>query len=701
MSDYIIKVSATNYAGAITFEDYYDLYYLKELNRISEFRFTAYSLSDAQKAVLIEGNIVYILYGTNLILKGEIRKANRDDTVDDYYIEGNGMEIKLLDRDVRGREQWDDTEADTIIKSLISGIITEGTIESAIKVGFRAEEDSVLRACVSLAKAIDWDWYVDQGQGEVVYPGDTLYPAGTLYPSPGVDFDIDKFCFIGHKGETDSQETFQVDEDIFKIDRNKDVDNVFNVVRVLGYGDGINQIMSESFYATTNRATLSAAISASGTSLTVTEDISNFSASGNLRCGREWFIYSSKNDGTKTFTISTRGNIPGTNPPTDNPYYIAAYAHKKGAEIIDLQYSNTGFATKPTAQAGTSIATYGLRDNVYPDQAIRNQTTVDLLAQRLVNKYKISVERIELTTAKESLTAKIGDSVKIIGKEWLYPADTLYPNDSMYPGYASETYRVLKLEFNYEDYSMSLVLGNAIDFFLESIGELQKKMNITSVYGLGNTCLYSVQSYENCDVSHPLHLRFFLPPEVVALNHAYLSFKIKQYRAYTGQTPAGGGHTTPSGGGSTSGASQSYNIRGQLILTKQRKDVAVCPGECATPFDCYLVTDVSSPYYWSRKEHTHTTPNHTHEVSNHTHDMAYGISEASESSPSITVKVGEDGGSLTEISGSPFAAGSNKLDISGLIKAVGTDKWIDVEFTPNQIRRIEANCYVQVFIESK
>lgn len=123
---------------------------------------------------------------------------------------------------------------------------------------------------------------------------------------------------------------------------------------------------------------------------------------------------------------------------------------------------------------------------------------------------------------------------------------------------------------------------------------------------------------------------------------------------------------------------------------------------------------VVGAYYFSLKshfhgmEHTHNCPDHTHEVSNHTHqvsnhqhDMAYEISEASESSPSITVKVGEDEGSLTEISGSPFEEGSDKFDISDLIKAVGVDKWIDIEFTPNQIRRIEANCYVQVFIESK
>ena len=327
---------------------------------------------------------------------------------------------------------------------------------------------------------------------------------------------------------------------------------------------------------------------------------------------------------------------------------------------------------------------------------------------------------------------------------------------------------------------------------LENIrSALQRQVDIADVWMHGAGNIYSVQSYENCDVAHPLHLRFFLPPEVKYLNRVLLNFKIKQYRAYTGTTPSGGGSTTPSGGGSTtpsgggstSGSSSKVTsdaaaqqsstataanyITGFIITATNPQNYAKYDHKhkILTPYygdymailgvrsrnvsriylgtdwadvgaDGHFWTEVGGDYQYvyghlptslspavdiTKKEHTHlvdmpghnmehthttpahthTTPNHTHATPDHTHAMTYAIYEASETSPSITVKVGEDGGSLTEIKDSPFTTGKTKLDITDLVRTVGMDKWIDVEFTPNQIRRIEANAYIQVFIESK
>ena len=723
MADYNIKISATNYAGATAFTDFFDLRYKKELNKLSEFGVTVYNPSTAQKALIKEGNLVYILYGTSLVLKGEIRNVDKDESNDTYTIDGNGMEIKLHDQGVRGRTQWDDTAADDIIKSLISGVMAEGTIEAALEVGFRAEEDSILKSVMSLARDIGWDWYVDQDE----------------------TYDTDRLNFVAHMGSTAVTESFSATTDALDISRKKDVDSVYNVVRVFGYGDGLNQIMSESFAATSNRATLSAEISATVHSLTVNEDISGFPASGDLRCGREWIKYAYKNNGTKTFSGLTRGRIPGTNPPSDNPYYIDAYAHKKGAEVIDLQYSDNGFPTKATAESGSSINIYGLKENTYPDQSIVHQSTVDLLAQRLVSKYETPIARAEFIAMKETLTADIGDLVRVGFIDMLYPSADLYPSAGLYPGHMSATYRLIAYEFDNVEYTMRLTLGNAADDFLRDISELQKNLDIASVYGLGNTIPIYIQSYENCDPAHPLHLRFFLPPELKAINHVYLNFRIQQYRAYTKMTPAGGGHTTPAGGGHTSEASSesttdaqqdSNYVYGKIMTSYEGVDLVEfehthyldeVPGTTTSPgggaklagrwialaLSSYENFSIKAHYHGMQhthfcpnhthtvSNHTHTISNHTHTVSDHTHDMSYGIYEASESSPSITVKVGEDGGSLTEISGSPFTSDQMKVDITDLVRGVGTDKWIDIEFTPNQIRRMETNLYGQGFIESK
>jgi len=764
MSEYVIKITATNYAAAVEFPYYYRLWYRKELNKISAFRVTVFLLTTEQKALVKEGNLIYLLYGSELILKGEIRNVDKNDADEEWTLEGNGMEIKLHDRTIRGRKQWNDDAADAIVKELISGIMDEGTIEPAIKVGFRAEEDSVLRSIMSLANAIGYDWYVDQAVG----------------------FDTDRLNFVAHYGSETVTETFSASETAIDIIRHKDVDKVYNVIRVMGYGDGVNQIMSESFAATANRATLAAEISADATSLTVAEAIDSFPSSGDLRCGREWIKYSAKNNETKTFSGLTRGHIPVVNPPTDNPYYIGAYAHKKGAQIIDLQYSASGYPSFDDAQSGSSIAVYGLRENVYPEQSIMHQTTVDLLAQRLINKYERPIERAEFIAAQEVLIADIGDHVRLQFLDSLYPSATLYPSVGLYPGHLSATLRVIAYEFNEDEYTLRLTLGGASEDFLEDISQLQKNLDTSSVYGLGNTCIYSIQSYENCDAMHPLHLRFFLPEEIKAINHVFLSFKIKPYRAYTGTTPAGGGgttpagggHTTPAGGGSTSGATGDYFLlwtigtymspvvyvslrthyhsgpshthsgpshthtipfveasldyevglvgnqhglrcsgggSGNWATTNSDGTGATGPGGTGNTGDAsgnnfisFLpITDVSQNEVPTRLHthtypaHTHTVLDHEHTISDHQHAMTYQIYEASHSSPSIIVKVGEDGGSLTEVSDSPFTEDQNKCDITTLVKAEGVNKWIDVEFTPNQVLRIEANCHVQGFIESK
>jgi len=317
----------------------------------------------------------------------------------------------------------------------------------------------------------------------------------------------------------------------------------------------------------------------------------------------------------------------------------------------------------------------------------------------------------------------------------------------LYPGNASATYRLIAAEFDDAEFTMRLTLGNAADDFLRDVSELQKNLDIASMYGLGNTIPIFVQSYENCDPTHPLHLRFFLPPELKAINHTYLNFKIEQYRAYTKVTQTGSAHTHQITG-KTSGYSGSHShgfgsgettqaqddewySYGYLVGSSTIKDlveyshthtVDEAPGESDTPsgglIDGARVITAMGPYgQYSLMSHSHklqgattqTETSHSHTISGiatdsesaHTHEMTYEIKEATETSPSITVKVGEDGGSLTEISGSPFTTDQTKRDITDLVRAVGVDKWIDIEFTPNQIRRIEANLYGQGFIESK
>lgn len=92
-----------------------------------------------------------------------------------------------------------------------------------------------------------------------------------------------------------------------------------------------------------------------------------------------------------------------------------------------------------------------------------------------------------------------------------------------------------------------------------------------------------------------------------------------------------------------------------------------------------------------------------------TNDLDYGIVEENfpSGSPELEVVAGEEGDE-SAVSGSPFSiseGSSQKIDITNAIRDAGTEKWMNVKFTPkngtdhNRIR-IESNAYIKLFIES-
>jgi hypothetical protein len=54
----------------------------------------------------------------------------------------------------------------------------------------------------------------------------------------------------------------------------------------------------------------------------------------------------------------------------------------------------------------------------------------------------------------------------------------------------------------------------------------------------GATNIYAIPVYENCDATHYLNLRFFLPSKAVAINDVRLNFQLENYRAYEASNSA-------------------------------------------------------------------------------------------------------------------------------------------------------------------
>lgn len=371
ISGYYIKIS-----GVLFTPDYFtDLTYKIKLNQMWDCSAKFFGLSTTQETYMNENNTFWLYTETDkLILAGRVQKKTYDDEMDEYTLEVNDDSVLLYDTVYPTRQQFTNTNPSTIVNYLISGVMSAGTIDSNLNpVSFRIEHDSRLGAIASLGKICDVDWWVSHD----------------VSMNPQLNFTT--------KGNNpaDAVETFDLGVDVFKVDRLKKSYEVWNVIRTMGYGDGINQKTSEDYHATTTQRTNLVSNLVSGyTTLCAVQDVSNFNNSGVLRIGIEEINYTSRNTVNNEFAGLSRG----TNNTT-------VYTHDIGIEVYDIaQY------TKTSPETGSSIDTYGIKENVYTDRSIRDQNTLDLLAQRLLNKYYDTVERIKVSVDKEFLaSADVGD----------------------------------------------------------------------------------------------------------------------------------------------------------------------------------------------------------------------------------------------------------------------------------------------------
>ena len=177
-----------------------------------------------------------------------------------------------------------------------------------------------------------------------------------------------------------------------------------------------------------------------------------------------------------------------------------------------------------------------------------------------------------------------------------------------------------------------------------------------------------------------------MPEKAIAINKVLLNFKLKNFRAYTNstQTSSGGTSHTHTVTISSSG-DHGHNIG---YLTDD--------WGCDSGYPCTVAIGSTT----GSGDHTHGTIVSTAE-NTHTHNitMSFGIYEISLSSPSVDVYTGEDGGTMTKKG--TYTTDQTNLDITNEIRDIGAGKWINIQFRPNKKMRIEANAYIQIFIQSE
>lgn len=301
-----------------------------------------------------------------------------------------------------------------------------------------------------------------------------------------------------------------------------------------------------------------------------------------------------------------------------------------------------------------SVTAYGSREVNMVDRRFNEQAALDDEMQEHTDTHAEPIESVPcmITTYDwYDLDLDVGDTVTIEDE-----------NTGI-----SGSYRIKKASIH--PVTTDLEITNSTPRLSSELQDIRRQLHIDGSYMQGATNIFQVQSYENCDTTHPLNVRFRLPNDVVHVNKVLFGFKFEDYRAYHSAVTDEGSHTHSLGMWTENASYETF-----LVGVEDRggggKVLVVASGGPSAS-----VSDSGS---------------------NHTHPVTFGIHEIALASPSVVVTAGIDG---SETAVGTYTADQTDVDIVSNISSVGN--WMNVKFVPNKEMRIEANVYVKCFIKSE
>ena len=365
------------------------------------------------------------------------------------------------------------------------------------------------------------------------------------------------------------------------ISNESDANSLANIVTVLGAGDGINQLCTNTLGATCDRnclkdgeSFLSADLAAATTDHLCVYDTTGYKAtSGTVCIDGECIGYGTKNatclitltrgagSGTacqlhvcnssvKTLDYLEVVDITGFPSPSgnicigrENIAYTGitancftgltrgasstnCYAHSKNIEVYDAQH------TEATCQACSSIACFGTRSITINCPNIIDQNLLDRTSQTVFANNCCPPKRI------------IGRAMEPNFLERTWVGDTILLNDE-----SSSTQGPFRLVRVKPMYSTDEGIGYEFELSNKKVGmveELQKKsdqINEQGQYMQGATNVYQLTGEENTDTGKGLCMKFFMPHDTKAINCMKLSYDVDSYRTYHSATDSCGAGT--------------------------------------------------------------------------------------------------------------------------------------------------------------
>ncbi len=284
---------------------------------------------------------------------------------------------------------------------------------------------------------------------------------------------------------------------------------------------------------------------------------------------------------------------------------------------------------------------------------------------------------------------------------------------------------------------ITITLANKQKDASGEMADLSQRMSVTQLYSQGATNLYAQQYTDNAGPEDPGVMRFYVPTECVRINKVLLSWRFAAFRGYTkGASASGqvtvattlGGETTLSAEGGTLlntvpysggmyGVGGAVNVTGAADGVTGTRSAHVTSTEAAGAYEGHNhmvpahshdlnAHTHSIPAHVHSIDHQHQLPAHRHEVAGHTHAVEvaahshgniYGIYTGTTAS-TATLKV--DG-----VERVVDMRGADEVDVTQYLAMqdgrITRGTWHEIEIIPDALTRIEANLFVQLFVQSR
>jgi len=563
------------YINDVEYDNITDFKIYKEINKVWYFSGIVYDTVSGD-ANVAKDKIIKVAVGNTVVFVGVLNRpvfgTYETAEISGTAVVANELKKYVVQQNVVDESKFDVKTLEYIIQHICSKnndgiapwIVTPTITDNISGMTVRGDNDHKLNVALNTVDAADYEWNESWG-------------------ILADNYDLKKFNVAETIGSAVSKYEFLVtgnNQNSIVSNREEDVDDFATDIIVLGSGDGINQIKSRTYHATTNRTYLTAALTKTGTTVNVTST-TGFPGTGNIWIGTEKVSYTGTT--ATSFTGCGRGAAFMTYTNT-----FEEYAHSEGIEVWDAQY------TTSSAQAGSEI------DNIYHKQKrlentkVISQDALDKIAQGELNRRKVavvrqSVEPIDIFDVLDINGVDVGDTVTI--------TDVNAGN--------SGTTRIVALEINinFGYGTLMIFCNNKFNNTTDVINETTEQTKGLSYYMQGGPSVISIQSYENAQQStipedKAMKMKFRIWNKTQAITDARLDFKILPFRAYanSSQTASSGGSSTPSSSSSDTAeyVNEAFTIfnKGDKVDTSVSNEYVITriPSAASGTFDGCVVT---------------------------------------------------------------------------------------------------------------